>query len=63
MPRSELPPGVHRVRRSTREGNKYHVYAWRGDRGQAGAMAAAAPIAGLEIVPERAPMKQQERTI
>ncbi len=30
MPRGELPPGVHRVRRLTKAGNKYHFYAWRG---------------------------------
>lgn len=30
MPRSRLPKGVHRVRRVTAEGIKYHFYAWRG---------------------------------
>ena len=30
VPRSSLPKGVHRVRRSTVEGYRYHFYAWRG---------------------------------
>lgn len=30
MPRSSLPKGVHRVRRVTAGGPKYHFYAWRG---------------------------------
>lgn len=30
MPRSNLPKGVHRVRRGTKEGVLHHFYAWRG---------------------------------
>lgn len=30
MGRFDLPKGVHRVRRKTRTGVKYHFYAWRG---------------------------------
>jgi len=30
MPRSNLPKGVHRVRRKVVSGVRYHFYAWRG---------------------------------
>lgn len=30
LPRSSLPKGVHRVRRQTKGGVRYHFYAWRG---------------------------------
>ncbi|MCR9086199.1 MAG: hypothetical protein NXH97_05585 [Rhodobacteraceae bacterium] len=30
LPHSDLPEGVHRVRRKTKSGDKYHFYAWRG---------------------------------
>jgi integrase len=30
MPRFDLPKGVHRVRRATKAGARYHFYAWRG---------------------------------
>ena len=30
MPRPSLPKGVHRVKKVTKSGARYHFYAWRG---------------------------------